>query len=148
MMAHDPDMHLPWQFVTVGAWACGALVAIPVLISLFRGERVMDAATDRWLLWACVVFLAAGVGAVPWLIRTGRRRAGTVNAPDAVRSRRVVRLTRWHRLTLGAITFAFGGFLTLSSYEQAASGGTFHVYVGLMFIGLVTFMMAILPQER
>jgi hypothetical protein len=147
-MTHNRDMHLPWQFVTLGVWACGALIAVPVLVSLYRGERAMDAATDRWLLPACVVFMAAGLGAMPWLIRTGRRRVGAVNAPDAVASRRIVRLTRWHRLALGVIAFAFGAFFTLTSYQQAPTGGTFHVYVGLMFVGVVTIMMAILPQER
>lgn len=147
-MADDRDMHLPWQFVTLGAWALGALVAVPVLVSLFRGERVMDAAMDRWILWACVAFVAAGIGAMPWLVRTGRRRTATVNAPDAVRARRVVRFTRWHRLALGVIAFAFGGYLTLASYQGTAAGGTYYVYVGLMSVGLVTIMMAILPQER
>ena len=149
-MMRDDDVNLPWQYVLLGFFIFGALFAAPILIiSLIPGQF-----HDRdvwWIRAETVVYLSIGLGATPWLLRTGRRRFRNVN-PDgrtfggALRQP-PPRMSRGKRLAFSSFIFVVGLLATLGSYSLAPSGGVYTVFIGAMGVGLIGVTSSLLSDS-
>lgn len=147
----DDDVNLPWQYVLLGFFVFGALAAVPFLVISFIPGQLHDRDVG-WVRATTIIYLSAGLGAAPWLLRTGRRRFSKVN-PDGRTlagslKKPPPRMSRQKRLVVSSLILAVGVLATAFSYSQVATtGGIYTVYLGLMGTGLVGVISALLAES-
>jgi hypothetical protein len=99
-----------------------------------------------------VIYLAGGLGAAPWLLRTGRNRFRKVN-PDGrtlggALKHPPPRMSRGQRLAVSSMVLAVGVLASLLSYSMVStSGGIYLVYIGLIGTGLFGVISALLAED-
>ena len=144
------DSKLPWQFVLLGFLGFGAIFAVMLLLFTFMpdmGLRNSDAALVRFIT---IPYLGICIGASPYLIRSGRRGFDALNpvGPDGVR--RGPPISPGKRLLVSSIALAAGILMSLHSYSQVnpTTGGRYTIYAGLIGIGLIGVISALLASSR
>src|SRR4051812_3252117 len=92
------DVNLPWQFVLLGFFVFGAIFATMLLVFSLMPSMQMRTRTAETVRWISIPYLAAGLGATPYLIRSGRARFNRMNPTSATTGKRAQPMSRGKRL--------------------------------------------------
>jgi FtsH-binding integral membrane protein len=143
------ESKLPWQFVVLGFFGFGAIFAVMLLVFSFMPSMEMGRSTKVIVWYVSVPYLGVGLGVLPYLIRTGSRNFNALNPKNSLGEREIPRMSTGKRLVVSSIALTAGVLMSLYSYSQVdpTAGGHYTIYLGLIGVGLIGVISALLAPS-
>ena len=133
MREEGAPRHLPWQFVLLGFFYFGAIFAGMMVYQSFVPTSGMRDRTISTVRTYGIPYLVLGVGATPFLLRSGARSYGWLNAARAP-SPRGPRLMKWSIVVAMGVTAALLNF-------------PFAIYAGVIIAGLLCIVAILVAPD-